>query len=101
MMIIYVQLMDDSCHEEEEAPPPGLLDRSPEMTGTRVRKQVERLTMNSPATATPGRNKNEIQAGRGEKLGTSPRILAQLQVCFSLLFPLHACIIFFSMMIGC
>ena len=51
------------------------------MTGTRIRKQVERLTMNSPAVAeSPDRRKNELLPGRGNKLGTSPRIMAQLQV---------------------
>lgn len=69
------------CITEEEAPAPGLLDRSPEMTGTRIRKKVERLTMNSPAgVESPNRRKNEMLPGKGEKLGTSPRILAQLQV---------------------
>ena len=69
------------CNIEEEAPAPGLLDRSPEMTGTRIRKKVERLTMNSPAgVESPNRRKNEMLPGKGEKLGTSPRILAQLQV---------------------
>lgn len=65
----------------DEKAPPGLLDRSPEVTGTRVRKQVERLAMNSPAVAeSPDRRKNEMLPGKGNKLGTSPRILAQLQV---------------------
>lgn len=61
--------------------PVALLDRSPEVTGTRIRKQVERLNVNSPATAeTPDRRKNELLPGKGLKLGASPKILAQLQV---------------------
>ncbi|KAK4045294.1 protein DEK isoform X2 [Daphnia magna] len=65
---------------ESEDAPVGLLDRSPEVTGTRVRKQVERLNINSPAaTESPDRRKNEHLPGKGKKLGTSPKILAQLQ----------------------
>ena len=61
--------------------PVGLLDRSPEVTGTRIRKQVERLNINSPAALeTPDRRKNEHLPGKGVKLGASPKILAQLQV---------------------
>lgn len=63
--------------------PLGLLDRSPEVTGTRIRKQVDRLNVNSPASIeTPERRKNEILPGNGVKLGTSPKILAKLQVFF-------------------
>ena len=58
-----------------------LLDQSPEVTGTRIRKQVQRLSVNSPAaTESPSRRKNEFLPGRGIKLGTSPKIAAQLQV---------------------
>lgn len=57
------------------------MDRSPEVTGTRIRKQVERLNINSPASVeSPDRRKNELLPGKGAKLGTSPKILAQLQV---------------------
>lgn len=66
----------------EEKPVKGLLERSPEVTGTRVRKQVERLNVTAPALESPAR-KNEIQPGKGVKLGTSPKIVAQLQVSFS------------------
>ena len=63
-----------------------MLERSPEVTGTRVRKQVERLNINTPAaTESPGR-KNEHLPGRGVKLGTSPKILAQLQVLILLVY---------------
>ncbi len=61
--------------------PLGLLDRSPEMTGTRIRKQVERLTINSPAASeNPDRRKYEQIPGKGVKLGTSSRIASQLLV---------------------
>lgn len=65
----------------DEEIPLGLLDRSPEVTGTRIRKQVERLNVNSPSNVeSADRRKNELLPGKGVKLGTSPKILAQLQV---------------------
>ncbi|XP_059351034.1 protein DEK-like isoform X2 [Daphnia carinata] len=71
---------DKEDESESEDAPVGLLDRSPEVTGTRVRKQVERLNINSSAsTESPDRRKNELMPGKGIKLGTSPKILAQLQ----------------------
>lgn len=84
-------MMFDQFIDEEM--PLGLLDRSPEMTGTRIRKQVERLTINSPAASEkPDRKKYEQIPGKGVKLGTSPRIASQLMVllligCWHLKFP--------------
>lgn len=78
----------------DEEMPVGLLDRSLEVTGTRVRKQVDRLNINSPTVLeSPVRRKNELLPGKGVKLGTSPKILAQLQVLGSikLVEHQHAC----------
>jgi hypothetical protein len=72
-------MMFDQFIDEEM--PLGLLDRSPEMTGTRTRKQVERLTINTPAASEkPDCKKYEQIPGKGVKLGTSPRIASQLMV---------------------
>lgn len=61
----------------DEKPAKGLLDQSPEVTGPRVRKQVERLTVTAPVLESPAR-KNEIASGKGVKLGSSPKIVGQL-----------------------
>ena len=66
--------------DEDDSPVP-LLDQSPQVSGTRIRKQVDRLSVNTPVRVeTPGRRKNEIVPGRGIKLGASSKIVAQLQV---------------------
>lgn len=66
---------------DEDGSPVPLLDQSPEITGTRIRKQVQRLSVNPPAVVeSPGRRKNEFLPGRGMKLATSPKIVSQLQV---------------------
>lgn len=71
---------ESESDEAEDDTPVPLLDQSPEVTGTRIRKQVQRLSVNSPAaTESPSRRKNEFSPGRGIKLGTSPKIAAQLQ----------------------
>jgi hypothetical protein len=58
-----------------------LLDQPIEMTGTRVRKQVQRLNITTVSgLESPDRRKAENLPGRGIKLGNSPRILAQWQV---------------------
>ena len=63
------------------------MDQLPEVTGTRIRKQVQRLSVNSPkVTESPSRKKNEFLPGRGMKLGTSPKIVAQLQVLIGFYF---------------
>merc|ERR1712071_339269 len=69
----------ESESDEDDSPVP-LLDQSPQVSGTRIRKQVDRLSVNTPVRVeTPGRRKNEIVPGRGIKLGASSKIVAQLQ----------------------
>ena len=83
-------LADKFLDEEMPEMPVGLLDRSLEVTGTRVRKQVDRLNINSPTVLeSPVRRKNELLPGKGVKLGTSPKILAQLQVLGSIVLVEH------------
>jgi len=66
--------------DEDNANQVPLLDRPTEVSGTRVRKQVQRLNINTGAgLESPDRRRVESLPGRGVKLSVSPRILAQMQ----------------------
>ncbi|GIY05388.1 protein DEK [Caerostris extrusa] len=66
---------DGSSDKESSDDEDALFDRPVEQVGCRARKQVERLeiSFNTP------KEKHEIKAGKGQKLGECPRIEHQIQ----------------------